>query len=151
GCPRGCDRPARGSLAFDPRAGDPPSRRRSPSRIPRRAAPAGCQEPRGRWRRRSRASPAPGGFSSPAPFSLNDSERRALGQPGENVVRGGQILTAAVEPAGQVIGRPLRRFALQPFEHLEVLAFDDAPVVVVAEKLASVAAERGAEPAMTLD
>ena len=55
---------------------DRPSRRRCPIRSRPRAARAGCRAPRGRWRRRSRASPAPDGRPDGA-ASLTPAVREA--------------------------------------------------------------------------
>ena len=63
----------------------------------------------------------------------------------------GEILAAAIEPPGQRIAGRRRRFFLQPLEHLEILAFDHRPVVMVAEVLPSVAAERAGQPAVLFD
>ena len=116
-----------------------------------RAARAGCRALRGRWRRRSRASRAPGGSGSRAPPVLS---RRACRQRAARHVLAprGRSCAAAVEPAGQRIDRAGAAGALlQPLEHVEVLALDDRPVVVVAEELAAVAAERAGQPAVLLD
>ena len=128
------------------------SRRRSPTRSRRRAARAGCRAPRGRSRRRSRAWRAPGGSGSRRLRpSAAMARHRAGRQPGKDFLGGRQVLPAAIEPAGQRSIAARGRLRLQPLEHVEVLPLDDRPVVVVAEELAAVAAERAAQPAVLLD
>ena len=72
-------------------------------------------------------------------------------QPGQHVFRRRQILAPPIEPAGQRIGRRCGRFLLQPVEHLEVLPLDDRPVVLLAEELPAVAAQRACQPAVLFD
>ena len=95
-----------------------------------------------RGRRRSRASTA--GLARQA-------QGRAFRQAGDNRVGRRQILTAAFEPAWQRVHRPARWRVRQAVEHLEILALDDRPPVVIAEELAAVSAERRAQPPVALD
>src|SRR5690606_30079164 len=64
----------------------------------------------------------------------------------DNAGRGRDVPSAAREPAWKRF-HGARRFLGQPREHVEVLPFDDRPLVVAAEVLASAAAEDAADGA----
>ena len=127
------------------------SRRRSPIRSRPRAARAGCRALRGRSRRRSRASPAPDGsrvttHALLAPMPRWSRQRRSrIGQRRQrrSSAGGRSRRRRSNQPgSGSIARRAARLRCLQPLEHLEILPLDDRPVVVVAEELPAVAAER---------
>ena len=82
-----------------------------------------------------------------APSSQHRARRAASTRPVAPAARCGAA--ARTSPAAAPCAR--RGLALQPLEHVEVLALDHRPRVVAAEELAAVAAEHGAERAGGLE